>query len=90
VAASAVSVAGASAAARGNPFLWPPSGGGVTSDYLTPTRLRKSESLPISPLSRWLPVANYLPRLTAGMLRPSPRKRRMVSMNLATEIGFDR
>jgi hypothetical protein len=48
VAASAVSVAGASAAARRNPFqLWPPSGGGVTSDYLTPTRLRKSELLPI-------------------------------------------
>jgi transposase-like protein len=40
--------------------------------------------------SRWLLVANYLPRLTAGMVRPSPRKRRMVSMNLATEIGFDR
>src|SRR6516225_4078539 len=35
-------------------------------------------------------VANYLPRLTAGMVRPTPRKRRMVSMNLATEIGFDR
>jgi hypothetical protein len=51
VAASAVSVAGASAAARGNPFqLWPPSGGGARSDYLTPTGLRKSESLPISPL----------------------------------------
>jgi len=35
-------------------------------------------------------VANYLPWLTAGMLRPTPRKRRMVSMNLGTEIGLDR
>jgi hypothetical protein len=66
VAASAVSVAGASAAARGNPFqLWPPSGGGVTSDYLTyqtsEIRVTADKSS-----SRWLPVANYLPRLTAG------------------------
>jgi hypothetical protein len=29
-------------------------------------------------------------RRTAGILRPTPRKRRMVSMNLATGIGFDR
>jgi len=35
-------------------------------------------------------MANYLPWLTAGMLRPTPRKRRMVSMNLGTEIGLDR
>jgi hypothetical protein len=35
-------------------------------------------------------VANYLPWLTAGMLEPTPRKRRMVSMNLGTEIGLDR
>jgi hypothetical protein len=29
-------------------------------------------------------------RLTAGILRPTPRKRRMVSMNLGAEIGFDK
>jgi hypothetical protein len=29
-------------------------------------------------------------RRTAGILRPTPRKRRMVSTNLATGIGFDR
>src|SRR5262249_34585210 len=28
--------------------------------------------------------------LTAGMLRPSPKKLRTVSMNLGTEIGFDK
>src|SRR5215470_11066847 len=28
--------------------------------------------------------------LTAGMVWPTPRKRWMVSMNLATEIGFDK
>jgi hypothetical protein len=28
--------------------------------------------------------------LTAGMLRPTPKKRRTVSMNLGTEIGFDK
>jgi hypothetical protein len=88
VAASAVSVAGAWVAARGNSFqLWPPSGGGARSDYLTPPGLRKSDN---KSSSRWSLVANYLPRLTAGMVRPSPRKRRMVSMNLETEIGFDR
>src|SRR5262249_884321 len=31
-----------------------------------------------------------LPRLTAGMVRPTPRKRRMVSMNWATGAGFDK
>jgi hypothetical protein len=60
VAASAVSVAGASAAARATHSGYgPPSGGGVTSDYLTPTKLRKSESLPISPLP-----AGYQLRIT--------------------------
>jgi hypothetical protein len=29
-------------------------------------------------------------RLRAGILWPTPRKRRMVSMNLGTEIGFDK
>jgi hypothetical protein len=29
-------------------------------------------------------------RLTAGILWPTPRKRRMVSMNLVNEIGFDK
>jgi hypothetical protein len=29
-------------------------------------------------------------RLTAGILWPTPRKRRIVSMNLVNEIGFDK
>jgi hypothetical protein len=90
VAASAVSVAGGFGGSTGQPIqLWPPSGGGVTSDYLTyqtsEIRVTADKSS-----SRWLPVANYSPRLTAGILRPTPRKRRMVSMNLGTEIGFDK
>jgi hypothetical protein len=91
VAASAVSVAGASAAARGNPFqLWPPSAGGVRLRLSHAHRTSEIRVTADKSSSRWLLVANYLPRLTAGMVRLSPRKRRMVSMNLATEIGFDR
>jgi hypothetical protein len=38
----------------------------------------------------WLDVFTRRLRLRSGILWPTPRKRRMVSMNLGTEIGFDK